>query len=227
IDSLQDLLDITLELDTRYHDRQKEKINNQEKNPEASKSNSSHPKSSSTSNKKKKNFKKREMPYSSLLNKDFKFMNSEKERRIKEGLSLVCNSRTLAFPSSVHIPSFNYHTSLLSSRDEVFKNIKDVGEDNLVSSLHLFFGNMDLPPTSYHDSPEELWDEKEEPEEVETMMKVVPSAYHQYLDVFSKAKTEKLLPHCTCDHHIELEGSLPPAGVIYFLSNQESDTRRA
>ncbi|MBW0576890.1 hypothetical protein O181_116605, partial [Austropuccinia psidii MF-1] len=40
--------------------------------------------------------------------------------------------------------------SLLSSRDEVFKEIQDVGEDNFVSSLHLFFGNMDLPASSYH-----------------------------------------------------------------------------
>ncbi|MBW0525084.1 hypothetical protein O181_064799 [Austropuccinia psidii MF-1] len=43
IDSLQDLMNITLELDTRYHERQKEKSNHQEKKPEASKSNSSHP----------------------------------------------------------------------------------------------------------------------------------------------------------------------------------------
>ncbi|MBW0581389.1 hypothetical protein O181_121104 [Austropuccinia psidii MF-1] len=86
---------------------------------------------------------------------------------------------------------------------------------------------MDLPPSSYHDSLEELWDEEEEPEEIETMMKVVPSVYHQYLDVFSKVKAEKLPPHRACDHHIELEGSLPPVGVIYSLSNQESDTLRA
>ncbi|MBW0490988.1 hypothetical protein O181_030703 [Austropuccinia psidii MF-1] len=86
---------------------------------------------------------------------------------------------------------------------------------------------MDLPPSSYHDSPEELWDEKEEPEEVDTIIKVVPSAYHQYLDVFSKVKTEKLPPHCTCDHHIELKRSLPPVGVIYSLPNQDSDTCRA
>ncbi|MBW0584812.1 hypothetical protein O181_124527 [Austropuccinia psidii MF-1] len=46
IDSLQDLMDIPLELDTRYHERQKEKSHNQEKKPEASKSNSSHPKNS-------------------------------------------------------------------------------------------------------------------------------------------------------------------------------------
>ncbi|MBW0500497.1 hypothetical protein O181_040212 [Austropuccinia psidii MF-1] len=71
---------------------------------------------------------------------------------------LVGDSRTPSFPSSVHIPSFNSHMSLLSSRDEVFKEIQDVGVDNSVSSLHLF-GNMDLPPSSHHESLEELWDE--------------------------------------------------------------------
>ncbi|MBW0575834.1 hypothetical protein O181_115549 [Austropuccinia psidii MF-1] len=59
------------------------------------------------------------------------------------------------------------------------------------------------------------------------MMKAVPSVYHQSLDVFSKAKAEKSLPHRACDHNVELEGSLPPAGVIYSLSNQELDTLRA
>ncbi|MBW0548331.1 hypothetical protein O181_088046 [Austropuccinia psidii MF-1] len=86
---------------------------------------------------------------------------------------------------------------------------------------------MDLPPFPYHDSLEELWEEDKEQEEIETMMKVVPSVYHQYLDVFSKVKSEKLPTHRACDHHVELEGSLPPVGVIYSLSNQESDTLRA
>ncbi|MBW0582393.1 hypothetical protein O181_122108 [Austropuccinia psidii MF-1] len=86
---------------------------------------------------------------------------------------------------------------------------------------------MELPPSSYHDSLEELWDEEEEPEEIETMIKVVPSAHHQYLDVFYKVKAEKLPHHFACDYHIELEGSLPPVGVIYSLSNQQSDTLRA
>ncbi|MBW0472713.1 hypothetical protein O181_012428 [Austropuccinia psidii MF-1] len=58
-------------------------------------------------------------------------------------------------------------------------------------------------------------------------MKVVTSVYHQYLDVFTKVKAEKLPPHHSCGHHIELEGSLPLAAVIYSLSNQESDTLRA
>ncbi|MBW0527890.1 hypothetical protein O181_067605 [Austropuccinia psidii MF-1] len=83
---------------------------------------------------------------------------------------------------------------------------------------------MDLPPLSFHASLEEQWDEKEEPEEIETVLKVIPPPYHQYLDVFSKVKAEKPPPHCACDHHIELEGFLPPIGAIYSLSNQESET---
>ncbi|MBW0572495.1 hypothetical protein O181_112210 [Austropuccinia psidii MF-1] len=86
---------------------------------------------------------------------------------------------------------------------------------------------MDLPSSSYNDSLEELWDEEEEPEEIEPMMKVFPSDYHQYLDFFSKVKAEKPPHHHACDHHIELEGSLPPGGVINSLSNQGSDTLRA
>ncbi|MBW0513890.1 hypothetical protein O181_053605 [Austropuccinia psidii MF-1] len=84
-------MDITLELDTRYHERQKEKGHFQEKKPEASKSNSSHPQNSSSSNqKKKKNFQKMEKPHSSLLNKYLKLMGSERERSVKEGLCAYC-----------------------------------------------------------------------------------------------------------------------------------------
>ncbi|MBW0463904.1 hypothetical protein O181_003619 [Austropuccinia psidii MF-1] len=123
--------------------------------------------------------------------------------------ALVGDSRTPSFPLSAHITSLNSHQSLLSSRDEVLKDIQDVGEDNSVSSLHLFCGNMHLPPSSYHDYLEELWDEEEEPEEVETVMKVVPSVYHQYLDGFSKVREERPPPHSACNHHIELEGYQP------------------
>ncbi|MBW0559069.1 hypothetical protein O181_098784 [Austropuccinia psidii MF-1] len=139
----------------------------------------------------------------------------------KSCAALVGDSRTPSFLSSVHIPSLNSPQSLLSPRAEVFKEIQDVGEDNSVSSLYLLLGNMDLPPSAYHDSLEELCDEEEEPEEVDTVMKVVPSVYHQYLDVFSKVKAEKLPPH------IKLEVYLPPVGVIYSLSKKESDTLRA
>ncbi|MBW0481206.1 hypothetical protein O181_020921 [Austropuccinia psidii MF-1] len=54
---LQDLMEITLKLDTRYHKRKKEKNNHQEKKTEALKSSSSNHKNSSSSSYKKKNFK--------------------------------------------------------------------------------------------------------------------------------------------------------------------------
>ncbi|MBW0523694.1 hypothetical protein O181_063409 [Austropuccinia psidii MF-1] len=57
----------------------------------------------------------------------------------KSCAALVGDSRTPSFPSSVHIPSLISHWSLLSSRGEVFREVQDVGEDNSVSSLHLFF----------------------------------------------------------------------------------------
>ncbi|MBW0463096.1 hypothetical protein O181_002811 [Austropuccinia psidii MF-1] len=73
-------MDITLEIETSYHERENEKSHHQEKKPEASKSNYCHPQnSSSASQKKKKNFQKRDKCHSSLLNKDFKLMNSEKK----------------------------------------------------------------------------------------------------------------------------------------------------
>ncbi|MBW0470828.1 hypothetical protein O181_010543 [Austropuccinia psidii MF-1] len=92
--------------------------------------------------------------------------------------------------------------------------------DKIILYLHF------IPSLGIWTSLEELWDEEEAPEEVETMIKVVPSVYHQYLDVFSKVKAGKLPPHRACDHHIKLEGSLPPVEVIYALSNQDSDTLR-
>ncbi|MBW0527182.1 hypothetical protein O181_066897 [Austropuccinia psidii MF-1] len=130
-------------------------------------------------------------------------------------VSLAGELNTPSLPSSVHISSIMPPHSLLKSRDEVFKEINDVGDDVAISSLHLFQGDMDLHLLSFNASLEEQSDEEEEPEEIETVLKVVPPAYHQYLDVFSKVKAEKLPPHRAFDRHIELESLLPPMGVIY------------
>ncbi|MBW0501558.1 hypothetical protein O181_041273 [Austropuccinia psidii MF-1] len=124
----------------------------------------------------------------------------------------------------------NYFATAVNSValvDEVFKWIKDVGEDAAISSLHLSQGGMDLPPLSFHESLEEQWDEEEEPKDIEIVLNVVPPAYHQSLDVITKVKEEKLPPHCACHHNIKLEGLLPPVGVIYSLSNNDSETLRA
>ncbi|MBW0573958.1 hypothetical protein O181_113673 [Austropuccinia psidii MF-1] len=74
-------------------------------------------------------------------------------------ISLVGELKTPSLPSSVHIPSIMPSQSLLKSRDEIFKEIKDVGEDVAISSLHLFQGGMDNPPLSFNSSLEEKWDE--------------------------------------------------------------------
>ncbi|MBW0466016.1 hypothetical protein O181_005731 [Austropuccinia psidii MF-1] len=92
-DNLQELMYITLELDTRYHERQKVKGSHQEKKPPISGANSSKPPQSSSSkkpyhrkNKKGKNFKVcKDKPHAALLTKDKKLICPEKERRIKEG----------------------------------------------------------------------------------------------------------------------------------------------
>ncbi|MBW0472801.1 hypothetical protein O181_012516 [Austropuccinia psidii MF-1] len=119
------------------------------------------------------------------------------------------DSRNSSITLSNYFPSENTSESLVE--------IKEFGEDHSISSLDLFNGNVDLPPSSYYDSLEELWDEKEEPERIETVMKFFPSSYHSYFDILSKMEAENLPPHCACHHHIELEGSLPPVRVIYSL----------
>jgi len=56
---------------------------------------------------------------------------------------------------------------------------------------------------------------------------IIPQEYHQYLDVFSRVKADKLPPHRTYDHQIPLEeGKSPPFGPIYSLSEHELKTLR-
>ncbi|MBW0485896.1 hypothetical protein O181_025611 [Austropuccinia psidii MF-1] len=91
-------MDITLELDTRYHERQKEKGGNQEKKPPVTRSNVLRlPQDSSLKRAHHKNNKKgkqcqvsKDKPHAALHNKDNKLIGSEKERRIKAGLSTYC-----------------------------------------------------------------------------------------------------------------------------------------
>ncbi|MBW0494681.1 hypothetical protein O181_034396 [Austropuccinia psidii MF-1] len=100
-DTLQELKDITLELDTRYHERQKEKGGNQERKPPATGSNPSRPPQNSFPKRppQKKNKKgkqsqaSKDKTHASLLNKDNKLISSEKERRIKEGLCTYCGGK--------------------------------------------------------------------------------------------------------------------------------------
>ncbi|MBW0506337.1 hypothetical protein O181_046052 [Austropuccinia psidii MF-1] len=94
-------MDVTLELDTIFHERQKEKGGNQEKNPPVNGYNQSRPPQNSSSkrphqkkNKKGKKFHfSKDKPHAALLNKDNKLIGSEKERRIEEGLCTYCGGK--------------------------------------------------------------------------------------------------------------------------------------
>ncbi|MBW0549421.1 hypothetical protein O181_089136 [Austropuccinia psidii MF-1] len=93
--------DCWTKLDTRYHERQKEKGGNKEKKPPVTGFNQSrNPQNSSSKrphqkkNKKGKQFQfSKEKPHAALLNKDNKLIGSEKERRIKEGLCTYCGGK--------------------------------------------------------------------------------------------------------------------------------------
>ncbi|MBW0540880.1 hypothetical protein O181_080595 [Austropuccinia psidii MF-1] len=87
-------------------------------------------------------------------------------------VALVGGIKTNSLPSSIHIPSVIPSQSLLQSRDEVFKEMNAFGEDVAISSLHLFQGYMELPALSFHASLEKQGDVEEDPEEVETVLKV-------------------------------------------------------
>ncbi|MBW0514204.1 hypothetical protein O181_053919 [Austropuccinia psidii MF-1] len=95
-------MDITLELDNRYHERQKENGGNQEKKPFVTGSKFFKPPKDSSSkkpkhkkNKKGNNFQSsKDNPHGDLFNQDRKLTGSEKERRIKEGLFTYCSEST-------------------------------------------------------------------------------------------------------------------------------------
>ncbi|MBW0555692.1 hypothetical protein O181_095407, partial [Austropuccinia psidii MF-1] len=114
---------------------------------------------------------------------------------------------------SGHKDSSGILTSTSDDFSTAVNSVALVGElktPSLPSSVHI---PSIIPSQGYGPSSlEEKWDEEEEPEEVETVLKV---------------KADKLPPDHACDHHIELEGLLPPVGVIYSLSNQESEALRA
>jgi len=61
-------------------------------------------------------------------------------------------------------------------------------------------------------------------EELKNLRSQVPPEYHEYLDVFSKTKSDKLPDHNPqYDHHIHLEeGTQPPLGPIYNMSETEA-----
>ena len=58
-------------------------------------------------------------------------------------------------------------------------------------------------------------------------MSNIPEEYHEFMDVFDKAKADMLAQHRPYDLKINLEGdSIPPLGQIYSMSQAELKTLR-
>ena len=56
-------------------------------------------------------------------------------------------------------------------------------------------------------------------------LSLIPEEYHDFADVFSETKANKLAPHRPYDLKIELdEGAMPPVGAMYALSQVELQT---
>ena len=86
--------------------------------------------------------------------------------------------------------------------------------------LHVKPADSDPAATLHTASANEL-----PPDELDTLRSQIPSEYHDYLDVFSKSKADKLPDfNPMFDHHIELEeGTHPPLGPIYNTSEVEAE----
>ena len=61
--------------------------------------------------------------------------------------------------------------------------------------------------------------------ELNSLRSQIPPKYHDYLDVFSKSKADRLPDHNSqFDHHINIEeGKTPPLGLIYNTSEVEAE----
>ncbi|MBW0494063.1 hypothetical protein O181_033778 [Austropuccinia psidii MF-1] len=100
-DTIQGPMHITVELDTKYHERQNERGIHQDKKPQVPGPNSFRPPKVSSlkkphhkKNNKGKNFQVlKDTPHAALLNEENKLIGSEKERRIKEGLCTYCGGK--------------------------------------------------------------------------------------------------------------------------------------
>lgn len=63
--------------------------------------------------------------------------------------------------------------------------------------------------------------------EMSHLREVIPSDYHDFLDVFSKTKADVLPEHRATDHKIELtDNAQPPMGPIFPLSEEEHTAAR-
>lgn len=142
----------------------------------------------------------------------------------------ACTSSVLTsfIPNSVLNPQHINFPIFSLFKAEVFEDQHEEHENSTFDSLPLELRILNLSSTnSISNGTSYSWqdfEDEEDEEEIETVKTVVPQQYHDFLDIFSKSKADKLPIHRDCDHHIELVGPVPPVGPIYSLTKEESLT---
>ena len=71
----------------------------------------------------------------------------------------------------------------------------------------------------------EIWDEEEEVAKSEAeAKKLVPEKFHQWIKVFGKKPSERMLTRKVWDHAIDIkEGFIPRKGKVYLLVREERE----
>jgi len=74
----------------------------------------------------------------------------------------------------------------------------------------------------------EIWDKEEEvARSEEEAKKLVPEKFHQWIKVFGKKQSERMLMRKVWDHVIDMkEGFIPRKGKVYLLSREEREEVR-
>ena len=74
----------------------------------------------------------------------------------------------------------------------------------------------------------EIWDKEEEAARLEEKVrKLMPEKFHQWIKVFGKKQSERILIRKVWDHAIEMkEGFMPRKGKVYPLSREEREKVR-
>src|SRR5882724_7082134 len=124
------------------------------------------------------------------------------------------------FPSETTTPSISLigaaaFKRLIDAGEEVYTiNIQPTTDHKNIEALQAV-GNNPAPTTALHS-------ESLPTDEAELFAKVVPEAYHNFFDMFSREEAKNMPPRHEFDHQIHLENDqMPPHSHIYPLSGTE------
>ena len=127
-------------------------------------------------------------------------------------VELDLNNPTRQPTASSRIPSASCDLQALDSRSISSKSIDEPTTTDA-------FLCASTTGKSYEPFEAAFFDEASE--DLETILPLIPTAFHDFIDIFSKVKADTLPPRRACDHQIELTGDPPRKGGVYKLSDPE------